>query len=42
MITFDESELCDSLVSDETLRIIVQLFGPKVKDKLLIAKEPDG
>lgn len=41
-IEMDECEFSESPVSDETLRMIKGLFGPKVKDKLLIHKDDDG
>lgn len=41
-IEMDECEFSESLVSDETLRMVQGLFGAKVKDKLLIHKDEDG
>ena len=35
-IEFHESEYYESLVDDETLRIVLLLCGQEVKDKLLI------
>lgn len=34
-IDMDESELYDSAVSEETLRLVAAFLGPEVKDKLL-------
>lgn len=39
MIVMDESEYYESLVDDETLRIVLLLCGQEVKDKLLYKKE---
>jgi hypothetical protein len=42
MILMDESELSQSDLTADELRQVLSLLGPKVRDKLLIPKEPDG
>lgn len=39
MIEFHEDEYYESLVDDETLRIVLLLCGQEIKDKLLYKKE---
>lgn len=40
-IYFDESEMCQSYVDDDTLRIIAKVEGHRFKDLLLFPKELD-
>lgn len=39
MIQYDETELCYSDFDDSTLRLIENLLGPEVRNKLLITPE---
>lgn len=39
---FDECEMSESPVDDDTLRLVQQFCGPKAKDKLLIHKGDDS